>query len=596
MDAATRQSAIRVDKHVAVPMRDGVELSTDVHRPEASEPVPAVLLRVPYDKEMSVAGGDIAKFVAAGYAVVAQDTRGRYRSGGTFNPFFDEPADGEDAVAWVAEQAWCNGDVAMAGASYNGATQWMAAARNTPALKAIAPNITSGSYFEGWSYQGGAFELGFLLCWAVGFLGLPEVAAKLARGEATTDDYGRIVGSLDGLAELYRRLPLTDVPELRDVAPYYFDWLAHPTYDDFWKQTAPRERYDRVVVPALNIGGWYDLFLGGTLANFRGIRERGGSEAARSGSRLIIGPWSHGVAGGEFAETRFGFMANALVADLVGRQIKFFDRHVKGIDNGLDDEPLVRIFVMGGGGWRSEADWPLPDTRFTPYYLHSGGRANTADGDGVLLTDTPSGGRFDVYLYDPRDPVPTVGGQTFLPGLHIGANAGPRDQRDVERRRDVLCYTTPPLGRDTEVTGPIELVLHASSSAVDTDFTGKLVDVHPDGRAIILTEGILRARYRESTAEPRLLEPEKVYELRIDLWATANVFRAGHRIRLEVSSSNFPRFDRNTNTGGTIAEEGEDTMLPAVNRIFHHAGHPSHVLLPVIDRPTARMSGRSDAA
>jgi len=239
---------------------------------------------------------------------------------------------------------------------------------------------------------------------------------------------------------------------------------------------------------------------------------------------------------------------------------------------------------MGADVWRDERDWPLPDTQYARYHLRSGGRANTAAGDGVLSAEPPGDEPEDVYLYDPRNPVPTLGGATFLPGLFVGVNAGPRDQRPIAGRHDVLTYVTPPLERDVEVTGLVELVLFASSSAPDTDFTGKLVDVHPDGRAEILTDGILRARYRDSRSDPQPLEPGRVYELHVDLWATANVFKAGHRIRLDVSSSNFPRFDRNTNTGGSIADEGPDALAQAVNRVFHDAAHPSHVVLPIVDR------------
>jgi uncharacterized protein len=574
---------VKIEKNVGVVMRDGVRLGADVYRPEDGDPVPAVLFRLPYDREYGVTTAEVARFLRAGYAVVSQDTRGRFASGGVFTPFVDEADDGEDTIAWVAAQPWCSGDVAMGGQSYVGATQWMAAARTPPALKAIAPQITSDSYFEGWAYQGGAFQLGFLLCWAMGYLAFPAVATGLADGTTTPEQFDSLVGSIDRLEDLYRHTPLSSVAGLREVAPYYLDWLAHPSYDQFWRDTAPRERYEAVTVPSLNIGGWYDCFLGGTLANYRGMKERGGSAGGRR-PRLVIGPWSHGLMSGEFTEHSFGLMANSALADLTGEQIRFFDRHVKGMANGLDDEPPVKLFVMGANVWRQEEDWPLPGTRFTPYYLHSAGHANTSAGDGKLTTEPPDSEPEDMYLYDPRDPVPTVGGQTFLPGFPIGANAGPRDQRSVELRDDVLVYTTAVLDRDIEVTGPVEVVLHASSSALDTDFTGKLVDLHPDGRAVILTEGILRARYRDSLSEPTLLEPGEVYELRIDLWATANLFRAGHRIGLEVSSSNFPRFDRNLNTGGTIGEELEADAVQAVNRVYHDAARPSRVMLPAFDR------------
>jgi putative CocE/NonD family hydrolase len=239
---------------------------------------------------------------------------------------------------------------------------------------------------------------------------------------------------------------------------------------------------------------------------------------------------------------------------------------------------------MGSNQWRTEADWPLPDTQYRSYYLHSGGAANTANGDGVLSQAAPGSEPHDSYTYDPRSTVPTVGGQSLLPGSMIALNVGPRDQRAVESRPDVLCYTTPPLEHDTEVTGPIELVLYIASSARDTDFTGKLVDVFPDGRALALTDGILRARYRNSLAAPELLLPGTIYELHIDLIATANVFRAGHCIRLDVSSSNFPRFDRNTNTGGAIAGETAADFVLAINRIFHDQAHASYLILPIIER------------
>ena len=576
---------ITIEKDVDVPMRDGVVLKADVYRPAGASDLPTLVQRLPYDKELPALANfsfDVLRGAREGYAVVHQDTRGRYRSEGDFHPFFDEAADGEDTVAWAAGQAWSSGRVGMVGASYFGATQWLAAGQAPPALQALAPAVTGHDYHEGWAYQGGAFELGFNLCWCLLSLGLGEVARGLGAGTASMEDFTRLIAANDVNDELYWRLPLTDQPALERVAPYYAEWLAHPTYDDYWRAIAPRERWGSITAPALNIGGWYDVFVGGTLANYVGMRRHGGSEAARRPG-LIVGPWAHGNQGGAFPERLYGTMAADAAFDLTGVQLRWFDRHLRGVDGGAQDAP-VRLFVMGADAWRDEQDWPLPDTRFTPFYLHSSGRANSAAGDGVLSREEPGEEPEDVYLHDPRRPVPTVGGQTFLPGLFISANAGPLDQRRVEARDDVLVYTTAPLERAVEVTGPIELVLRASSSAVDTDFCGKLVDVHPDGRAEILTDGILRARYRESMGELSLLEPGRPYELRIDLWATANVFGAGHRIRLEVASSNFPRFDRNTGTGGTIAQETEADLVQAVNRVFHDRARPSHVLLPLIER------------
>jgi putative CocE/NonD family hydrolase len=574
---------MQMAKDVMVPMRDGVHLATDVYGPADGAPAPVLLQRLPYGKDQGPLIADVSAFVRAGYALVVQDTRGRYRSEGTFTPFLDEAADGEDTLAWLTTQPWCNGEVGMVGNSYHGATQWMAAAARSPALRAIAPSVTSDSYYDGWTYQGGALQLGFVLFWTLGHLAFAELSKRVSAGDATAEALATMIDSIDGIDDAFRVLPLVDAPVPRDLAGYYFDWLEHQTDDDFWRATAPRERYGQVTIPSLNIGGWYDCFLGGTLANYQGMKERGGSAVARR-PRLIIGPWAHGTNSGRFPEASFGTRADAAVFSLASHQIRFFDRYVRGLAADVDDEPPVTLFVMGANVWREEADWPLPDTRFTAYYLHSRGHAATANGDGTLSVEPPAVEPCDVYEYDPRDPVPTIGGQTFLPGLRIGENSGPRDQRPVESRSDVLSFTTPELERDTEVTGPVELTLYAASSARDTDFTGKLVDVHPDGRAMILTEGILRARHRTAPAPPELLEPDMVYELHIDLWATANVFKAGHRIRLEVSSSNFPRFDRNTNTGGDIATDGHEDLVVATNRIYHDAARPSHVLLPLIER------------
>lgn len=579
----------RVLRDVMVAMRDGVELATDAYVP-AGVPAPAILYRLPYDKSVRVTLEEVTRLLEAGYAVVTQDTRGRYASAGRFVPFRHEADDGVDTVAWVAAQGWCDGRVGMAGGSYFGATQWLAAAQAPPALHAIAPRVTSdpaAGYHEGWTYQGGAFQLGFALHWASAFLALPELARRARAGAATSDDVRALVAAVDGTDALYETLPLQAVDALRDGAPYYFDWLAHPDFDSWWRELVPDPAHDGVGVPSLNIGGWYDIFLGGTLANYRAARRRRAGGGANA--RLIVGPWGHGTSSGHFPECAFGLLASDAGFDLVGAQIRFFDRHVKQAE--ADDEAPVKLFVMGADAWRDEQDWPLPDTRFTSYYLHSGGHANTAAGDGTLSMEPPADEPADVFRYDPRDPVPTVGGQTFLPGLAVGANAGPRDQAAVEARHDVLCFTTPPLEADLEVTGPVTLILHAASSARDTDFTGKLVDVHPDGRAMLLTDGILRARYRRSTSTPELLEPNRPYELTIDLVATANVFRAGHRIRLEVSSSNFPRFDRNTNTGGTIAEDGPADLIVAANRVLHDVAHPSRLVLPIVERAPAAHGG-----
>jgi putative CocE/NonD family hydrolase len=560
-------------------MRDGVHLATDVYLPEASGPFPVVLHRLPYGKDQAMSVGDIAAFLDASYAVVIQDTRGRFSSEGEFDPFTCERSDGEDVLAWLVQQRWCEGRVGMVGSSYHGATQWMAAASAPPSLRAIAPGFTSSSVYDGWMYRGGAFQLGFALYWTMGFLALSDLQKRAGPGRTNLAELEELIASIDRMPEVYETLPLAAV-SLPAVAGYYAEWLRHPQDDDFWRPLAPEQHYHEVTAPSLNIGGWYDCFLGGTLANYLGMRRHGMSSVSRN-PRLIIGPWAHGVLGGEFPELSFGTRAAAAMLPLVDEQIRFFDHHVRGVANGAQADPAVKLFVMGANVWREEESWPIPGTRFVPFYLHSSGRAST-DGDGVLSTEVPDIEPPDVFRYDPRDPVPTLGGQTFLPGLRVAANSGPRDQRPVERRPDVLVFTTPQLTGDVDVIGPVVLRLYASSSALDSDFTGKLVDVYPDGRAVILTDGILRARYRYSLEKPQPLRPGEVYELCIDLWATANRFRAGHRIRLEISSSNFPRFDRNTNTGGAIAEEDHRACVVARNTIYHDHEHRSHLLLPLV--------------
>ncbi len=569
---------LTIEKNLQVTMRDGVNLATDVYRPADAGRYPVILMRLPYNKEQPVLlflAGDILRIAHAGYAVVVQDCRGTFQSGGEFDPYFQEANDGVDTIAWIATQRWSSGAVGMMGASYYGATQWLAALEDPPALKAIAPFITTDQYYEKWTYQGGAFQLGFILQWATATFGVGEAVRRLSHGEATDADLSVAIEAGDEVADRYWHLPLSDLPELADLAPYVSDWIAHPDYDDYWRAIAPCEYYDRITVPALNFGGWYDLFLGGTLANYQAMK-------ATTPQKLVIGPWVHGYNGGVFAERNFGLLAHDGVADVTNDQIRWFDRWLKGDDNGIEAEPPVKLFIMGSDRWREEQDWPLPDTEWRKYYLHSDGRAGSILGK--LSTESPANEPADSYVYDPRDPVPTVGGATFLPGLFVAANAGPRDQQAVESRTDVLCYTTPTLLNDLEATGPITLVLYVRSSAVDTDFTGRLIDVYPDGRAMILTDGILRARYRGGFDKPEMLTPGEIYRLEIDLVATANMFAAGHQIRLEVSSSNFPRFNRNTNTGGIIAKETTADFIIATNEILHDAEHPSYLLLPVIER------------
>ena len=571
-------SIIRIEKNLMVPMRDGVQLASDVYRLEGAAPLPVLLARTPYNKDQIVAGVDtfnVLRAVQAGYVVVVQDVRGRFASEGKFKPHTQETQDGFDAIAWAAAQPWSTGVVGMFGGSYLAQSQWLPASNQPAALQAIAPSVSPSDAYEGCMYQGGAKVLHDLM-WVVGAIVPAEIERRIARGESVLES--EIPFDADGALT---ELPLATHPLIREYASFYLDWLSHPMAGDFWLPSSPNAGFDQILVPALNISGWYDIFLWSTFQNYKGMQLRGATKVARCNQRLIIGPWTHGNFSGSFPEREFGWGASSAAIDLPGIHLRWFDRWLKDVDNGIDQEPPVMIFVMGVDEWRTEADWPLTGTKYQSYYLHSQGKANALHGDGTLSTELPTNEPPDEYLYNPLHPVPTVGGQVILPG---GNAMGPRDQSEVELRDDVLVYSTPALEQPVEVTGPIELWLYVSSSAPDTDYTGKLVDVYPDGRAMLLTEGILRARYRNSFTEPELMEPGTVYELRLNLWATANVFLPGHRIRLEVSSSNFPRFDRNSNTGGDIYTETANQYQTAINRIFHDSHHPSHLVLPLITR------------
>ena len=352
--------------------------------------------------------------------------------------------------------------------------------------------------------------------------------------------------------------------------------IRSPYSTQFPRYVSWMERYSEVEVPARFVTGWYDNLLHEGFKCFTGWKHQARSEEARKLTKMVVGPWTHSMIGSAEAFGDIDFGPDA-AADIPGIHLRWYDQRLRGIDTGIDDEPALLIFVMGENRWRHESEWPLARTRYTRYYLHSGGRANSIHGDGSLTTEPPQEEAPDTYAYDPRDPVPTLGGQAMLI-----QDTGPRDRRPVERRDDVLVYTSERLSQDVEVTGPIMLTLYAASSASDTDFSGTLVDVHPGGKAIIISEGIVRARFRDSYESPTLLEPSKVYQFTIPIWETSNLFRKGHRMRLEVSRSNFPRFDRNLNTGGDPATDTE--MQVAKQRIHHEREYPSHITLPIIPR------------
>ena len=565
---------VKVERGVEVKMRDGVILRGDIYRPDSSGKFPVLLERTPYRRWTWGKDFDIAQRAASrGYVVFLQDVRGRYTSDGDWYPFLHESDDGYDTIEWIAAQPYSNGKVGMFGGSYVGATQMLAAIAHPPHLAGICPIVTASNYHDGWTYQGGAFEQGFDQSWTTG----------LAR-----ESLSRQIDQMPNLPEDVNTLPLTDYSlfgmnpatavdgSTAKIAQYYLDWLAHPSYDEYWKRWSIEEHYADIRVPALITAAWYDIFLGGSLRNYIGLKAGAATEEARHGQRLLVVIGGHAGVGRKIGAVDFGPEAEKYSEDEM--TLRWYDYLFKGVQNGFAISKPVRIFVMGTDQWRDEESWPLVRAKATKYFLHSKGGANSSRGDGLLSTNAPANESPDKFTYDPGKPVPTVGGPLCCDADHLAP--GPRDQRSVEERDDVLVYSTPPLDRDLEVTGPIYLEFFASSSAVDTDFTAKLVDVFPDGTVINLTEGVLRARYRDSQATPTLLTPGKIVPLSIDLWATSNVFRAGHRLRLEVSSSNFPRFDRNLNTGELAANSAK--WVTATNTIFHDKAHPSALVLPIV--------------
>lgn len=557
--------SVTVEHNVPAKMRDGVTLRADIYRPKADGKFPVLLQRTPYDKTNAAGFG--MRAAARGYVVVIQDVRGRYASEGEWYTFKNEINDGYDTVEWAAALPYSDGKVGMFGASYVGATQFLAAIASPPHLAGIAPYVTASNYHDGWTYQGGAFEQWFDQSWTSGLAQNTLLRAAARSSNALNWD---------------RDLPLSDypmftVPDPRTLALYYRDWLAHPGYDPYWKQISIEEHYSAIRVPVFNIAAWYDIFLGGSLRNYRLLKTQAGTEAARNGQRLFVGLGGH--AGGweqeKIGDVDFGknapFDGDGIVLD-------WYDHLLKGEENFFSGSKPVRIFVMGKNVWRDEDDWPLARAKSTKYFLHSAGKANSASGDGTLSLTTPEREQQDSFIYDPANPVPTIGGPLCCDSVHL--KPGPYDQKAAEERPDVLVYTTDAFTKDTEVTGPVSLDLYASTSAVDTDFTAKLVDVWPNGFAQNLTEGILRLRYRDSQETPQLAKPGQIYHLTVDVWATSNVFLAGHRLRLEVSSSNFPRFDRNLNTG---EEQATSTrMVKATNTIYHDTQRPSALILPVV--------------
>jgi len=577
--------AYKVVKEENVParMRDGVTLRANVYRPDAPGRFPVILMRTPYGKEMTAPNAK--RFVPYGYIFVTQDTRGRFESEGNwYYPLIHEAVDGYDTVEWAATLPWSDGNVGTAGQSYLCATQYLTAPTRPPHLRAMFATSAPSDWHQCWVYRGaGVLDFGWLLPYCL--MMTPDQLKRKGKSHLleTIRNYYPNPDEItlwSGLKkEHFRHLPIYDwVERLKDSVPYLKDYLDNPGDGAYWHQLNIRDKAHEVNVPIYHVGSWYDGFLEGALNYFSGIRQQGLTSAARSGQRLLVGPWPHlypyDSPTSKVGELDLGAEALIRLNDIAQR---WFDYWLKGIDTGIADEKPVNLFVMGENVWREESEWPLARTQYTPFHLHSAGKANTLDGDGTLSANRPRSEPADSFVYDPSDPVPTLGGSLLGP-----SPTGPCDQRSVETRQDVLVYTSEPMSENLEITGPLAMKLFAASTATDTDFTAKLVDVWPNGYAQNIQDGIVRARYRNSKSEPTPIRPGEVYEYTIDLWATSHVVKAGHRIRIEISSSNFPHYDCNLNTGGPLFKERDSRL--ATQTIFHDGARPSHIILPIIPR------------
>lgn len=574
---ATGRGPCPVTKQTDAPaaMRDGTVLRADVYRPESSGAVPVILMRTQYGKT----GAQVQPwryqrpdwFASHCYLVVVQDVRGTGSSGGVFSEFTHDQEDGYDSVEWAAALPGSNGKVGMYGSSYVGATQWLAAVTAPPHLVTIVPANTASDYYDGWTYQGGEFRLAFILPWA---MSLAEAAAKNRRDDATAAALETARGEATRWTAFrpYRDLPVM-APRDPAVAPWYYDWIAHSSRDDYWKRWSIRDRYPSVRIPVLNVAGWYDAFLAGNIENFTGLAGNG------AGQRLVIGPWDHlawGRSGSAPAPTLkdLGPGADSPINELM---LAWYDHFLKGADNGVAGKPRVDYFLMGSNTWKSAPAWPLPQTRWSRYFLSGNGEIHSRTG--ALSPDSPGNDHpADSYIYDPDNPVPSLGGHSCCQAS--SSPQGPYDQTPVEQRSDVLVYSSEPLRSDTEVTGPVTVDLWAASSATDTDFTAKLAVVKTDGTVLNLNNGILRTTMRDSLSDPRPAAPGRPYELRIAIWPTSYLFAAGDRIRLEISSSDYPQFAPNPNTGAPFGSSA--ATLPATQTILHDAAHPSALIVPVI--------------
>lgn len=550
----------RIHWGLCIPMRDGVQLIADLYLPEQEGSYPTLVSRTPYGRSSDVTIDNSKYYAAHGYAVLIVDVRGRGDSEGEFVPYRNEGMDGYDTIEWAAAQPWSNGQVGTTGGSYLARIQWLTALQQPPHLKAMIATVCPSDPFVEWPT---GIPTPHHLCWL--FL-----------------TSGRVMQNMHALDwhSIYDHLPLLTMEERtgREI-PMWREEFEHVGLDDWWKHIAYQDKFEELNLPVLHVSGWYDDEQVGTPLNYIGMSTGAKTAHARANQRMIMGPWDHGVnRSSKLGSVEFGPSA---VIDLRAQFVRFFDRWLKGEDNGLDREPNVSLFVMGENKWRQEQEYPLARTEWTRFYLHSGGNANSRFGDGHLHTDAPTCAgdaveASDRYLYDPSRPFP------FLTDGTSSQIGGPDDYAALEQRADVLVYSTEVLEADTEVTGPISMELFASSSAVDTDFMVKLLDVHPNGFVQRLTDGMVRARFRNGMEREELIVPGDIYRYEVDCWHLSHVFLKGHRLRVEITSSAFPKYDRNLNTGAPLGRTAE--MVTAEQTIWHDAVHPSALLLPIIPR------------
>lgn len=559
----------RLRRHVKVPMSDGTELAADVYLPEGDGPFPALLQRTPYDRTdpfgtQYIVGLTIARALDAGFAVVVQDTRGRYASGGDFDPFVHEPQDGADTVAWIRCQPFSDGRVATYGASYVGATQMLLAQTGAEGHVAMAPFLTTGDYHQHWTYRDGALQLGFVYLWIIESLGPPDLdhrrlpaehPARALAAELAADPWRAM-----------ERLPVLD-DRMLELAPYLADWLGNPDPKQWWPDVTPLEQVSAIRTPALHLAGFNDIFLDGSLQAYQTLRSAGASDDVRDGQYLVIGPWSHGNIRDWQGEVWMGYDASADAIDVTGLQLDFF---TAVLEERTPTMPRVRYFTSGINEWRSAAEWPPVSEPLTLYL----------GGSGRLVEATEQAGT-DHYVSDPLDPVPTAGGATFLPGIFFNRNDGPKPQEEVEQRDDVLVYRSEPLPAPVEVSGPVRLELWAASSATDCDWTARLVDVDQHGRALGIVDGIVRARYRNGHPAVPLV-PGRPEHFTIELGQISHVFAAGHRIGLQVASSNFPRFDRNPQQMVDPVRAVREDFVVAEQTVLRGGDRASRLVLPAV--------------